>query len=182
MLIIESLVTALPRFDFAVLVLTPDDLMTSRCEKQMTVDVSTAIVINRSRADVSAYAADPDHVPSWYANIESVEWKTARPVQVGSRVAFVAHFLGRRMAYTYEVAELVPQRRLVMRTAEGPFPMETSYAWETTEGGQTRMTLRNRGTPSGFSKWVAPFLAFAIRRANRKDLEMLKRCLESAAT
>jgi hypothetical protein len=44
------------------------------------------------------------------------------------------------------------------------------------------MTLRNRGTPSGFSRWLAPFLASAIRRANRKDLAALKKRLELPTT
>jgi len=147
----------------------------------MNVDVSTSIVINRPRELVSRYAANPDHAPEWYVNIKAVEWKTMPPVAIGSRIAFVAHFLGRRIAYTYEVVDLVPGERLLMRTAEGPFPMETSYIWETTSDGGTRMTLRNRGTPAGFSKWVAPFLAGAMRRANRKDLAALKMHLESSA-
>ena len=145
----------------------------------MSVDVSSRILINRSRELVSGYAANPDHAPEWYVNIKTVEWKTPPPVTIGSQVAFVAHFLGRRMAYTYEVAELVPGERLVMRTAEGPFPMETTYTWETTPDGATRMTLRNRGMPTGFSKWLAPFMARAMRRANRKDLAALKKRLES---
>jgi Polyketide cyclase / dehydrase and lipid transport len=108
-----------------------------------------------------------------------VEWKSPHPLAVGSRIAFVAQFLGRRIAYTYEVVELVPGERLVMRTAEGPFPMETSYGWEDAAGGGTRMTLRNRGEPSGFSKVAAPMMAGAIRRANRKDLARLKEILEA---
>jgi uncharacterized protein YndB with AHSA1/START domain len=144
----------------------------------MTVDVLTDIVINRPREQVSAYAADPSHAPEWYVNIESVEWKTQVPVQVGSRMAFVAHFLGRRLAYTYEVVELVPGERLVMRTAEGPFPMETTYTWESAGGEATRMTLRNRGEPRGFAKIAGPLMAAAMRRANRKDLEQLKALLE----
>ena len=145
----------------------------------MSVDVSTSILINRSRETVSDYAANPDHAPEWYVNIKTVEWKTPPPVRTGSKIAFVAHFLGRRLAYTYEIVELVPGERLVMRTAEGPFPMETTYTWETTPDGVTRMTLRNRGTPTGFSKWFAPFMARAMRRANRKDLAALKQRLES---
>ena len=144
----------------------------------MEVDVSSDILIARPRARVFAYAADPDNAPTWYVNIKSVEWKTPPPVTIGSRIAFVAHFLGRRMAYTYEIVELIPEARLVMRTAEGPFPMETSYTCEATADGGTRMTLRNRGRPTGFSALVAPLMAHAMRRANRKDLSRLKELLE----
>jgi hypothetical protein len=143
----------------------------------MAVDVSTEIVIRRPPADVAAYAANPSNAPKWYVNIKSVEWKTPPPARVGSRVAFVAEFLGRKIAYTYEIVELTPQS-MVMRTAEGPFPMETSYTWEPADGG-TRMTLRNRGTPSGFSSLAAPFMARAMRRANEKDLAALKQLLEA---
>ena len=143
----------------------------------MMVDVTSEAIIARPRADVFAFASDPDNVPRWYANIKSVEWKTAPPLAIGSRIAFVAQFLGRRMAYTYEVVDLVPGQRLVMRTAEGPSPMETVYTFADDPAG-TRMTLRNHGKPSGFSIVVAPMIAAAMRRANRKDLELLKRLLE----
>src|SRR5215210_1978767 len=127
----------------------------------MRVDVQTEVEIERPRHAVAAYAADPDNATTWYENIRSVEWKTDRPLTVGSQVAFVAAFLGRRLAYTYEVTELVPGERLVMRTSQGPFPMETTYTWEELDPGATRMTLRNRGQLGGFSVLVAPFLAGA---------------------
>jgi len=145
----------------------------------MAVDVQTEIVISRPRAEVAAYASDPDNAASWYQNIESAEWKTPRPLAVGSRVAFVARFLGRRLAYTYEVTELVPGERFIQRTMEGPFPMETTYSWEDAPGGGTRMKLRNRGEPSGFSSFAAPVMATAMRRANQKDLARLKGILET---
>lgn len=144
----------------------------------MSVDVVTDIVIDRPREQVSAYAADPDHAPLWYVNIRAAEWQTPRPLAVGSRVAFVAFFLGRRLAYTSEMVELVPGERLVMRMAEGPFPMETSYLWEDAGPSSTRMTLRNRGEPSGFGRVAAPWMAAAMRRANQKDLARLKGVLE----
>ena len=145
----------------------------------MAVDVQTEIVISRPRAEVAAYASDPDNAASWYQNIESAEWKTPRPLAVGSRVAFVARFLGRRLAYTYEVTELIPGERFIQRTMEGPFPMETTYSWEDAPGGGTRMKLRNRGEPSGFSSFAAPVMATAMRRANQKDLAQLKGILET---
>ena len=145
----------------------------------MEIDVSSEIPIQRPRHEVAAYSSNPDNASAWYVNIETVEWKTPRPAGVGSQVAFVAHFLGRRMAYTYEIVELVPGQRFVMRTAEGPFPMETTYTWDTTASGGTRMTLTNRGRPTGFSRLVAPFMARAVRSANRKDLAALKELLEA---
>lgn len=146
----------------------------------MAVDVLTETVIARPRAEVAAFAGDPTNAPKWYANITSVALQTLPPVRVGSRMAFVARFLGRTLAYTYEVVELVHEERLVMRTAAGPFPMETTYTWETVDRNRTRMTLRNRGEPRGFARVGAPVMISAMRRANRKDLERLKSVLESS--
>jgi uncharacterized membrane protein len=145
----------------------------------VNVDVQTEVVIDRPVDEVAAYAADPSNAPAWYANIDSVDWQTPPPAALGSRVAFVARFLGRRLEYTYELVELVPGERLVMRTAQGPFPMETTYTWTPTVTTSTRMTLRNRGEPSGFSKVIGPFMASAMRRANRKDLANIKVILEA---
>jgi uncharacterized membrane protein len=142
------------------------------------VDVVSEIEIARPRAEVAAYAADPDNAGAWYENIKAVEWRTEPPLAVGSRVAFVAHFLGRRLEYVYEVRELVPGERLVQSTADGPFAMETTYTWDDAPGGATRMTLRNRGEPEGFSKLSAPLMRRAMARANRRDLERLKEILE----
>jgi uncharacterized membrane protein len=142
------------------------------------VDVTTTIDISRPRQMVAAYVADPDHAPDWYANIDHVTWETERPLVIGTRLAFVARFLGRRLSYTYEVTDFVPEQRLVMATVAGSFPMETTYTWTELPGDRTHMTLRNRGTPSGFAGVTAPFMAAAMRRANRKDLSALKSLLE----
>jgi uncharacterized protein YndB with AHSA1/START domain len=144
----------------------------------MAVDVVTEIEIARPRAEVAAFATDFDNTTRWYANIRSVVWETPRPVTVGTRVAFVAQFLGRRLSYTYEVRELVPGERLVMSTAQGPFPMQTTYTWADAGEGATRMTLRNRGEPSGFKHIAAPLMTRAMKRANTKDLQQLKATLE----
>lgn len=146
----------------------------------MAVDVQTEITIERPRAEVAGYTADVDNATRWYENIRIVDWKTEPPLAVGSRVAFVATFLGRELAYTYEVKALVPGEQLVMSTADGPFPMETTYTWEDTPEGGTRMSIRNRGEPAGFSRIAAPLMERAMRRANRKDLRRLKTILESS--
>jgi len=146
----------------------------------MAVDALTEIEIARPRVEVAAYASDPGNITAWYEKIERVEWKTAPPLAVGSQLSFVARFLSRRLAYTYQIRELVRGERLVMSTSDGPFPMETTYTWEDAGAGRTRMTLRNRGEPSGFSKIAGPVMARAMSRANRKDLALLKEILEAS--
>ncbi len=144
-----------------------------------SVDVLTEITIGRPAETVSGYAADPANAPSWYVNIEAAEPKTPPPLRAGSQIGFTARFLGRRLEYTYQIAEFIPGQRLVMRTAQGPFPMETTYTWAPAGTEATLMTLRNRGEPAGFAKLAAPFMATAMRRANRKDLARLKAILEA---
>lgn len=149
-------------------------------EAGVIVDVVTRIVIDRPPSLVAAFASDPSNARRWYVNIKSVEWKTPPPLAAGSQITFVAHFVGRRMAYTYRIMEYVPTERLVMATSEGPFPMETSYTWQPTGHDRTEMTLRNRGVPTGFSRLLSPLMAFAMRRANQKGLARLKTLLEQS--
>ncbi len=148
----------------------------------MAVDVRTTIEIARPRHQVAEYVANPDNATSWYTNINEVHWQTSPPVEVGSKVAFVATFFGRTLRYTYEVQLVIPDERFVMGTAEGPFPMETSYSWRDTPSGGTVMELRNRGEPKGFSKLTAPMMKSAMRRANTKDLKRLRHILENNDT
>jgi hypothetical protein len=145
----------------------------------MAVDVVTEIVIGRPAVVVAAYAADPANAPAWYDNITTATWQTSPPLRTGSRIAFTARFLGRRLAYTYEITDFTAGERLVMRTAQGPFPMETTYTWQAINDRSARMTLRNRGEPAGFFRLTAPLMAIAMRRANRKDLANLRARLES---
>ena len=145
----------------------------------MLMDVVVETRVNRPVHAVSAFAGDPSNAPEWYANIKRIEWHTEPPMRVGSRVAFVAMFLGRQLEYVYEIVEHVPGERLVMQSDGKPFPMRTTYTWEQAGEGQTRMTLRNSGQPSGFAAIGAKAMGRAMRRATTKDLARLKALLES---
>lgn len=144
----------------------------------MVVEVTTKIDIARPLHHVAAYAFDPANAPHWYANIKSVRWRTAPPLAEGSEIDFIAQFLGRELTYTYRVAELT-DNRLVMRTAQGPFPMETVYQLQAAGPDRTRFCLTNRGAPKGFTGMVAPVIAVAMRAANSKDVAALKRVMEA---
>jgi uncharacterized membrane protein len=142
------------------------------------VNVLTEIIINSTQEKVAQYAANPDHAPDWYVNIKSAEWQTEKALQKGSKIAFIAEFLGRRLEYVYEITDYIPGQKLVMKTADGPFPMETTYTWTSVNGDQTRMTLQNKGVPTGFSKIFVPFMSLMMKRANKKDLIKIKEILE----
>ncbi|UII55666.1 SRPBCC family protein [Cytobacillus spongiae] len=144
------------------------------------VDVQTEIIIKSPISKVSAYASNPDHAPEWYVNIQSAKWRTPKPLMLGSQIEFKAKFLGRELTYVYEIVEYIPDKMLVMKTANGPFPMETTYTWQTIDDKQTRMKLRNKGEPTGFSKVFSPVMATMMKKANMKDLEKIKSILERA--
>ncbi len=142
------------------------------------VDIKTEITIRCPIEKVSSYASDPDHAPEWYVNIDSAEWLTDKPLTLDSQIAFKANFLGRELAYVYQIEEFIPGEKLVMKTANGPFPMKTTYIWEKLGQYETKMTLRNQGKPKGFSKVFTPFIAKLMKKANQKDLKKIKEILE----
>ena len=141
------------------------------------VDVTSHIEINVPLREVASYACDPDNVPRWYANIRSVTWKTPKSLQVGSQITFVAKFLGKELIYTYEIVEF-SNHRFVMKTADSPFPMETTYTFNVKNADITLMSISNKGNPSGFYQLFEPFMSFMMKRANKKDLKMVKFILE----
>jgi hypothetical protein len=65
-----------------------------------SVDVTVETEIGRPVDVVAAFAGDPMNAVDWNVNIKSVNWKTPGPVELGSRMEFVAQFLGRRLTYT----------------------------------------------------------------------------------
>jgi Polyketide cyclase / dehydrase and lipid transport len=142
------------------------------------VDVNTEIIIKSPLKEVSEYAANPENAPKWYVNIQSAEWKSPKQLNVGALIAFNAQFLGKNLSYIYKIIEYKPGEKLIMRTENGPFPMETTYTWEELDLTHTRMTLRNRGIPTGFSKFLTPFMSMMMKRANNKDLKKIKIILE----
>ena len=142
------------------------------------VNVSSEIIIDAPVDKVVEYTSNPDNAPEWYVNIKSAEWKTPKPMMVGSLIIFKARFLGRDLNYTYEITEFIPNQKLIMQTAEGPFPMQTTYLWEAIDENHTKMILKNAGNPSGFYKLFAPVIAKMMKKENEKDLMLLKKIIE----
>lgn len=142
------------------------------------MDVTVDTVFAAPRDLVVRIAADPGQAMRWYSNIRSVRWQTPPEVVEGARIDFVAGFLGRELTYTYTIVDLVPGERLVMRTDQGPFPMETTYTWwdEEPEAGRPRtgMSVRNAGRPKAMTTLASGAVTLGMRRAMRRDLERLR--------
>ncbi|ANS78931.1 hypothetical protein SGUI_1535 [Serinicoccus hydrothermalis] len=140
--------------------------------------MTVATIFDAPRSLVAAVAGDPDQAMRWSANIRSVRWEGAPVVQEGARLDFVTRFLGRCLAYTYEIVDLVPDERLVMRTDDGPFPVETTYTWwdekEVDGSPRTGMSLRNAGRPKAMTTLASGAVTLGMKRAMRRDLERLR--------
>jgi hypothetical protein len=143
-------------------------------------DVTVETLIRRPRGEVAGFATDWRNDPRWIRALTDVRLETDEPFGAGSQVARVASFLGRRMEYVNEVAELVPGERLVMRSVKAPFPMTVTYRWADAPGG-TVMSIRAQGDATGFYRMAGPALSLAVRRGIKGDLEQLKRVLEAGA-
>jgi uncharacterized membrane protein len=144
----------------------------------VSTDVTVEKTITRPRAEVARHATDWRNDPEWIRALTEATLLTEPPLGVGSRVRRVAKFLGKRIEYVNEVTELEPERRLVMRSVEAPFPMTVTYEFEDA-GEATRMRIRAEGEASGFYRLAGPLLARSVERSIAGDLAALKRKLEA---
>ena len=148
----------------------------------MSIDITAQVDVRRPLAEVAAYMVDPAHDPEWIGGVREVRLETPPPVDVGSRVARVASFLGRRVEYVNEITELDRERVLDMRSVAAPFPMRITYSFEAHDGGAAT-TVRNRvrGEPGGFFALFGPLLGRLVKRSVQRDLERLRDRLEGRA-
>ena len=129
---------------------------------------------------MSAYAMNPDNDPVWITGIVEAKMLTDPPLAQGTQVERIATFLGKRIEYVLEVAELNPQSLMAMRSIKGPFPMEVDYEFEDAAEG-TVARIRVRGEATGFYRIAGPVMSRAVKRNITNDLKTLKDLLESKA-
>ena len=138
----------------------------------MSIDVTAELVINLPREKVAAFVTEPANDPVWVGGIVKAKMLTEPPVQVGTKVARVAKFMGKRMHYTPEVVACEPNALVAMR-AESPLAMTIRYEFEDADGGTlTRVCVHGDGT--GFFRLAGPLLSRMVRRNINRDLRSLK--------
>ncbi len=143
----------------------------------MSVNVSTEIIIERDRGSIARFVTDPENDRSWIGGVVEAKRLDDGPIAVGSRVARVARFLGRRIEYTLKVVEQEHERRVVM-TTDSPFPMMVTYEFEDA-GSQTLVRVRVSGQPRGFLRIGGAFLNRMVLGNVTKDLVRLRDRMES---
>lgn len=146
----------------------------------MAIDVHAATEITRPADEVAAFAMEAENDTRWIGGIASARRLTPGPTAVGTRVERVAHFLGRRIDYVMEVAELDPGRRIVLRSIKSPFPMKVTYSFEPVANG-TRASVRVEGGPESLLRFAGGLMSPAVRRNLRKDVARLKQICETHA-
>ena len=146
----------------------------------MGVNVFMETMIGCDRQSVAAFASDPANDREWIGGVIEAKKLTEGPVGVGTRVARVADFLGRRFSYTLEVTDVEPDQKIVM-TTNSPFPMTVVYEFEGA-GRHTLMRIRVSGEPKGFFRLGGPFLPRMVRKNVMKDLDRLKQRLEGSVS
>jgi uncharacterized membrane protein len=145
----------------------------------MALDVTVRLEIDRARDEVAAYATDPNNDPIWIGGVSEVEMLSDPPLRQGSRVRRVAGFLGKRFEYVLEVAELVPNAKILMRSVKSPFPMVVTYEFSDSASGGTIAQLRTEGDPGVIYRVAGPVMSSAVKRALNGDLKRLKKIAEA---
>lgn len=147
----------------------------------MAIDVTAELTIRQARAAVAAYAMDPERERTWIGGIKEMHLQTPLPLAVGSRVARVASFAGRRVDYVLEVVALETNALLDMQSVQAPFPMRVTYSFADVPGGGTVAGIRIRGGGGGAMAVLGPLTGWMVRRNISADLRRLKALLEAGS-
>ena len=143
----------------------------------MSIDVVAEVYVRRPREEVAAYMTDPANDPEWIGGLREAQLVGEGPPRVGSRVARVASFMGRRVEYVNEITALEPGRILEMRSVKAPFPMHITYSFEDRDGGTAvRNHVRGGG---GLFSLGSPLFAPMVKRNVQRDLERMRDVLEA---
>jgi hypothetical protein len=82
------------------------------------------------------------------------------------------------METTFEIVELEPNKRIVMKSVSGPFPLKITIPFESL-GNATRITLDAETQARGFLKLANGLIAGMLKKELENDLSTAKHLLET---
>jgi uncharacterized protein YndB with AHSA1/START domain len=144
-----------------------------------TIEESTEIA--RPRAEVFAYATDPDNITVWQSNVQDYAQESAGERDKGARDRGVVRVAGKKIEFTQEVAEWAPPTRSVMRSLDAPMSWELEMRFEELGPSRTRVTMHQEAGELGgfFGRLGDALVTRMYSRDVRSNLENLKELLES---
>jgi uncharacterized protein YndB with AHSA1/START domain len=119
-----------------------------------------------------------------FRNTEEWDPPTVRTVRtsgdggVGTVYHNTSTFLGQQTEVDYEVVEVVPHQRFVLRGDAGSVQLRDTLTFESTPEGGTALTYRAEFHPHGASKLAEPLLPPALKVLGDKVAATMQECLE----
>jgi uncharacterized membrane protein len=145
------------------------------------ITTKTEQVIERPAADVWAYAADIVRHPDWMS-VTNAALLHGTGSQVGSRGRERLALGPFKWDVEFEVAEAVPERRIVWRSVSGaPFDLAVSLDLEPTGPASTRATYGAAIQPHGLWRLLSPLMAAEGKAGPERELRRLKDNVEKDA-
>jgi carbon monoxide dehydrogenase subunit G len=140
--------------------------------------VVETVRIERSAQDVWSVIGDLDQHTKWRPAVREFRQVSDGPLGVGSRIREVLSWRGREIVIDDVVTLFEPGRRLGLRGGWKAADFEVDFRLETVTEG-TQVTMDWPLYPKSFLlKIAAPFMAGAMRRATKEELELLKAYVE----
>ena len=143
----------------------------------LTVDES--VVIDRPRAKVFEFFADPENVVVYNSNVVEYAVTSGGPQEVGRKARVVVRVIGVQLEGTDELTEFVDGERFrtVSEKSRIPYSVETSFA---DEGAGTKVTWHQEvESLKGVFKFADALVLKMYSRDVRSNLEKAKALLEA---
>jgi hypothetical protein len=136
------------------------------------------VTIRRAVADVFAFLADFENIPSW--NYAIVETKKTSPGPVGVGTTYrQLRSVPSRSEEGFQVTAFEPSSRLEVHGDIGPFTATVSYLLAPTDHGTRLTNVVDLESASGVLRLVAPLAASRVKTAVAANLDTLKQLLET---
>jgi uncharacterized protein YndB with AHSA1/START domain len=142
---------------------------------------SNSIEIRRPAVEVFAFVTEFPNDPLWQRGKKSCTWTSAGGLMVGATYAQHASFLGKDVHQNFTVLELEPPRRVKYESKDGSFPLLVTRTVEDLGARGSRFTETVDGDAGRFFNMAAPLLQPLVKRTITRDLDALKKLLESQA-
>jgi hypothetical protein len=128
----------------------------------------------KSIEEVFAYMADFSKVSEWDPSaVEAHALGDSGVVEAGSRYSVTSEFLGRRVPLTYEITEIDPPRRVLLRAESDAVISVDEMTFRALPEGGTELTYDADLSLKGARRLFDPIFGIAFRRLCERARERM---------